>query len=848
MPSVTPPIQWELRADFDDDGTYEADLTPYLKRLEYGIGRENARSSFGPRHLRATLGNQDSRFSPKKLTGPYGANLKRSRRCKLTATPGTQFGDRTNLVENPSLETNASGWVARNSATVVRDTTKAFYGRASAKITTANANQSGAFIRRVDGTTRMTIASPGASYVFRLMIAAPAGKSMQVSIRWFDGVGGGQEDSVAIVTGRGVDEWFLTTLANITAPAFAVTAELCVHTNGAQGVFDFWADGAYFHFGSGRNPYVDGDQPVCTWAGTAHASQSTRLQVDQQDIPQGVWRIRDISGVRSNMRGLVTLEGTTDEETWMDKLISCGPFTRQKAYNIAHRFVDLLQEGDIILDGAHRSTPTGGVTASATKTPEGETYVLIGTPNGFAYLDGGTGALDEYDSLEGDNLMNIVWFNDAIGDGWKIDVTGRTTVGSNWTFACFFGTDVLNAGKRLRLQLWDTNFGVTAETTVTLVANEYVYAVVSGGFTSGAVREVRVVAQDTPINSAQGLYWSGMNMVPTENRIARTIVGLDYDIELFPQGGFHRSAVAILEEFCRSACAFVYVDVDGGLTFEQTDTARSDTAVPKARLSDGRDGMPFLEPVDYKEGTTNIYNRVRVGSYGTVSHIGNFKRLWALEPGPLVLGANETRVLYADYMTEAGGMMLGRLADAKAVLTAGTLVADYPLLRGFGSSAEVVVKAGAGGATISELYVEARVQHRGSNEMVFYEHTSGAGPISEQKTLKLETPGQGSRTTPMVNLASWAVTKYVTGPALVGLSIPAGPVGATDDAALEGWQRVMEIIGRDAGLPLWAKHKNGEGALYLDELYYVEGRTVTAEVKEGKGIGTPKVALKLEEA
>src|SRR5207244_3913286 len=157
-------------------------------------------------------------------------------------------------------------------------------------------------------------------------------------------------------------------------------------------------------------------------------------------------------------------------------------------------------------------------------------------------------------------------------------------------------------------------------------------------------------------------------------------------------------------------------------------------------------------------------------------------------------GANEERTLYADFLGDAGMMMLGRLANAKVVLSAGAMATtDHPLLRGFGGSAEIVVKAGAGGATITELYVEARAQNRNTNERTFVEYTPAGSPIPFPKYIELDAPAQGYKTTQMTNVATFLGDKYVNGPALVGLSVPAGPVGG-DPVGITGWRRTMEVI------------------------------------------------------
>lgn len=838
MPTPSPVVLWALEADLDNDGIFETDWTPYLKSVDYGLGREDALSAFGTRSLRAVLGNPDSRFSPKNLSGPYGANLKRGRLVRLLASMATLFGLVINKVQNPSLETNITGHNATGGATVVRTTTEGVWGRSAAKVTTANLSSSGSLIKNADASHIIVTASGPNTFV--VWVNAPAGKQMRLRVDFFNATPTFLSSSTFDFDGVGAWQKLKLTA---TSPGTAVLADLLIITRAVQGVFDFHYDGVMFTGTSDQRPYVDGDQANCTWDGTAHASISRRAAADEEDIVQGIFRIRefrlsrDLSG---DPTSLMELEATTDYDNYSKKVISYGAFTRKKANLLANRVVDLLEEGEIILDGAHRTTPTNGVTGLTTKTPDGETYVGIGPPN-IGPTHGAAGKTDpaDYASLEGDNAMTITWFGDAAGEGWKINVTARTVNDLSYTVACFFATQVFNAGKRIQLQMVDDTFTVHS-TTVTLVTNQYVYAEVSGAFGAGStVREVQVIALDTPVNETNGLIWDCLHMVPTANRIARSVSGLDYDIEYMSQ--IQQSGSAMLMEFARSACAWVYEDVSGGLVFEQASTSRSNTATPKTRLSDGLDGLSFGVG-RYNEGVNNIYKKVRVGTYGDISHIEGKRRLWNMEPPDQVLGANQTRIFYVTYASEEGGTVIGRLCDARAVLSAGALVATYPWLQGFGEGATVIVKATAAGATIKELYVEGRIQNRNTSEHTFQEYSPSGSPLPYDAVLELEAPGQGTNKAEPFTMMVWAGDKYVDRPARFETEITGGPVG-TDDGGIRGWEHTMEIIGRDIGLPVWLRHKNGPGAYFADELYYVEGRRVSARVGE-----PPRVTWSLEEA
>src|SRR5206468_650010 len=109
--------------------------------------------------------------------------------------------------------------------------------------------------------------------------------------------------------------------------------------------------------------------------------------------------------------------------------------TRKRANLIANRLSDLFEEGEIILDGAHRTVPTnwGG---TSVQTPEGEVYTAVGSAGWIlSYSASGKNDVADYAAFEGDNAM--LWGHSgptpAAGDGWEIDVSGRTTASSAWT-------------------------------------------------------------------------------------------------------------------------------------------------------------------------------------------------------------------------------------------------------------------------------------------------------------------------------------------------------------------------------------------------------------------------------
>ena len=137
-----------------------------------------------------------------------------------------------------------------------------------------------------------------------------------------------------------------------------------------------------------------------------------------------------------------------------------------------------------------------------------------------------------------------------------------------------------------------------------------------------------------------------------------------------------------------------------------------------------------------------------------------------------------------------------------------------------------MLKGPGGGLTIFRLLVGARVQNRQTTERAFLEVGSGE-PI-----LELDMPAQGLRTTAMSDMADWALQKYSNSPATMEVTLTGASLA-----------RLLEIFGRDVGLPVWVRHVLGPGNLAVDALFYTEG--IKFDWTAGQH---PRVALSLEEA
>ncbi len=300
---------------------------------------------------------------------------------------------------------------------------------------------------------------------------------------------------------------------------------------------------------------------------------------------------------------------------------------------------------------------------------------------------------------------------------------------------------------------------------------------------------------------------------------------------------FHWSAGSTLEDLAKSVGGWMREDGSGVIIFE--DYSQRDPAVisvPKLRLSDVPEEGFIYGLSSYSEPAASLAGTVKVGSLGNVHVLPgpgglDTKVVWSLEPASIALAADEEQTYLADYVGEDAsvGGLIARRAGTGGIPVAGWGTVDgvaTPFVKNYGRSGDVVLKGPGGGLTIFRLLVGARVQNRQTTERAFLEVGSGE-PI-----LELDMPAQGLRTTAMSDMADWALQKYSNSPATMEVTLTGASLA-----------RLLEIFGRDVGLPVWVRHVLGPGNLAVDALFYTEG--IKFDWTAGQH---PRVALSLEEA
>lgn len=195
------------------------------------------------------------------------------------AIQSATFGDgtRTNLITNPSLETNTTGWSGTN-VTTSRSTSYAKYGSNSFKgvVTTTGTN------RYLDYFNTAVPVNAGQTYTYSCWVYLPTTNTADISLTlqvhpWrAAGFLAGINLDTETVT-RGTWTRFSGTF---TAPATATSALFRI-LNTASWVAgqEIYIDGALLEQSSTLGDYFDGSSTVpigCAWTGTANASSSTQ--------------------------------------------------------------------------------------------------------------------------------------------------------------------------------------------------------------------------------------------------------------------------------------------------------------------------------------------------------------------------------------------------------------------------------------------------------------------------------------------------------------------------------------------------------------------------------------------
>jgi hypothetical protein len=172
---------------------------------------------------------------------------------------------RTNLVTNPSFETDITGWV-QILDTAEQSSTYSFAGTKSLKINTIQ-DGDGVYFPNIPVTA-------GEVYTVSAYIYTDTSKSVNIAVT-------GGDSTVTIPAGV----WTRIS-ASSTIPEFTTTASVFI-TSFSDDTIPFYIDAVMLEQSSTLNEYFDGSTAGASWTGTAHASTST-LSVSSGNSAQWV--------------------------------------------------------------------------------------------------------------------------------------------------------------------------------------------------------------------------------------------------------------------------------------------------------------------------------------------------------------------------------------------------------------------------------------------------------------------------------------------------------------------------------------------------------------------------------
>lgn len=177
----------------------------------------------------------------------------------------------TNLVTNPSFETNITGWTAVTSV-LSQNTSRGYIGPACLRVTWASTTTfSTYFSHSLSGATAGRIFSGrGVIYAEGGMV----GKTIQIRLTEVGGASGQAFSSTSVTLAAGWN--FLSVSRSVAQNDRTAIRLIFLRPTGAASGEYFDVDAAQMEEKSYPTPYADGSLPGHSWTSTAHASTSTR--------------------------------------------------------------------------------------------------------------------------------------------------------------------------------------------------------------------------------------------------------------------------------------------------------------------------------------------------------------------------------------------------------------------------------------------------------------------------------------------------------------------------------------------------------------------------------------------
>lgn len=181
---------------------------------------------------------------------------------------------RTNLITNPSFETNATGWFAGANTTIARSNTQAYADDYSLQLTaTAGGDVRAETAAAEDGFS----AEEGQYYTFSAYVISPdAARSFSLGLTYYNVNALPVPEVFSAPVVASTSEWTRLSLS-VQAPAAAATGQVSVQATGLGAGEPVYIDAAMVEPSEFLSEYFDGGSlphADFLWANTAHESVS----------------------------------------------------------------------------------------------------------------------------------------------------------------------------------------------------------------------------------------------------------------------------------------------------------------------------------------------------------------------------------------------------------------------------------------------------------------------------------------------------------------------------------------------------------------------------------------------
>ena len=215
-----------------------------------------------------TNNNQDYCITATTGNTSYYLNSTTQRTPTSGGCPGHGTGGQqaiTNLVVNPSVESNLDNVGYPNGATGTRQVASALFGSQGVRVVTPANNIDSGIQFGVSGSV-----SSGTSYTASASVRAVTAGNYRLSIQGAGSASGSGGTNTSIGAGQTVRLSTTWTPTNTGSIAFYV-----LRTGGQSGSHTFDVDGAMLVAGSSSTTFADGNSPNWVWNGTQNNSTST---------------------------------------------------------------------------------------------------------------------------------------------------------------------------------------------------------------------------------------------------------------------------------------------------------------------------------------------------------------------------------------------------------------------------------------------------------------------------------------------------------------------------------------------------------------------------------------------